>query len=603
MDFEGNGLLTLTVFLPLVGALLIAVLVRNDRHVRLVAGVTIVLDLLLSFLVFTSYDLAKGGVQLVDRAPGWIPIDSFKVEYFLGVDGLSAPLVLLTGLLGFVAVFASWSIKERVREYFVWLLILQTAVMGVFTALDFILFFLLWELEMAPMFFLISIWGSGRREYSAMKFLIFTFLGSAFMLVGILIVFFSMGTFDMIELPGAMQGAKLLAPAWLVFSLIFVAFAVKLPVWPVHTWLPDAHTDAPTAVSIMLAGVLLKMGGYGMLRVSAAMFPDVMVDAAKFLIVLGVINVIYGAIVTLRQTDMKRLVAFSSISHMGYVLVGISSVVGVAGVVSPVGLTGAAMQMFTHGTITGLMFLMVGTRVREGPHAAHSPTSADSRRGLPVIAVGFLIAGLASLGLPGTSGFVSEILIFLGTFPVWGWWTGVAAFGVVITAGYILWMLQRTMFGPQLARFSDVRDATKMEMVPIAALVIAVLAVGIYPSFISDYFTEGLIGHHRFDSRLGPVGDGRHDDARSVPPFPRAEHGGTGNGPAAARPRHGAQRASYWGLGVAGLIVPLGFTVALWFTVGDDVPRLRIPACSQARWSWTSSPCSSSSSSSARPPS
>ena len=493
MDFEGNGLLTATVFLPLVGALLIAVLVRNDRHVRLVAGVTIVLDLALSFLVFMAYDLAEGGVQLVDRAPGWIPIDSFKVEYFLGVDGLSAPMVLLTGLLGFVAVFASWSIKERVREYFVWLLVLQTAVMGVFTALDFILFFLLWELEMAPMFFLISIWGSGRREYSAMKFLIFTFLGSAFMLVGILIVFFSTGTFDMIELPGALQGAKLLAPAWLVFSLIFVAFAVKLPVWPVHTWLPDAHTDAPTAVSIMLAGVLLKMGGYGMLRISAAMFPGVMVDAAKFLIVLGVINVIYGAIVTVRQTDMKRLVAFSSISHMGYVLVGISSVVGVAGVVSPVGLTGAAMQMFTHGTITGLMFLMVGLAY-EKAHTRHIPDLGGLATRMPVIAVGFLIAGLASLGLPGTSGFVSEILIFLGTFPVWGWWTGIAAFGVVITAGYILWMLQRTMFGPQLSRFSDVRDATKMEMVPVLALVAAVLVVGIYPALISDYFSEGLTG-------------------------------------------------------------------------------------------------------------
>ena len=493
MDFEGNGLLTATVFLPLVGALLIAVLVRNDRHVRLVAGATIVLNLVLSFLVFTAYDLAKGGVQLVDRAPGWIPIDSFKVEYFLGVDGLSAPLVLLTGLLGFVAVFASWSIKERVREYFVWLLVLQTAVMGVFTALDFILFFLLWELEMVPMFFLISIWGSGRREYSAMKFLIFTFLGSAFMLVGILIIFFSTGTFDMIELPSAMQSVKLLAPAWLVFSLIFVAFAVKLPVWPVHTWLPDAHTDAPTAVSIMLAGVLLKMGGYGMLRISAAMFPGVMVEAAKFLIVLGVINVIYGAIVTVRQTDLKRLVAFSSISHMGYVLVGISSVVGVAGVVSPVGLTGAAMQMFTHGTITGLMFLMVGLAY-EKAHTRHIPDLGGLATRMPVIAVGFLIAGLASLGLPGTSGFVSEILIFLGTFPVWGWWTGVAAFGVVITAGYILWMLQRTMFGPQLSRFSDVRDATKMEMVPVLALVAAVLVVGIYPSVISDYFSEGLTG-------------------------------------------------------------------------------------------------------------
>ena len=493
MDFEGNGLLTATVFLPLVGALLIAVLLHNDRHVRLVAGATIVLDLVLSFLVFTAYNLAKGGVQLVDRAPGWIPIDSFKVEYFLGVDGLSAPLVLLTGLLGFVAVFASWSIKERVREYFVWLLVLQTAVMGVFTALDFILFFLLWELEMVPMFFLISIWGSGRREYSAMKFLIFTFLGSAFMLVGILIIFFSTGTFDMIELPSAMQSVKLLAPAWLVFSLIFVAFAVKLPVWPVHTWLPDAHTDAPTAVSIMLAGVLLKMGGYGMLRISAAMFPGVMVDAAKFLIVLGVINVIYGAIVTVRQTDLKRLVAFSSISHMGYVLVGISSVVGVAGVVSPVGLTGAAMQMFTHGTITGLMFLMVGLAY-EKAHTRHIPDLGGLATRMPVIAVGFLIAGLASLGLPGTSGFVSEILIFLGTFPVWGWWTGIAAFGVVITAGYILWMLQRTMFGPQLSRFSDVRDATKMEMVPVLALVAAVLVVGIYPALISDYFSEGLTG-------------------------------------------------------------------------------------------------------------
>ena len=223
---------------------------------------------------------------------------SFQVEYFLGVDGLSAPLVLLTGLLGFVAVFASWNVKHRVREYFFWLLVLQTAVMGVFTALDFILFFLFWELEMAPMFFLISIWGSGRREYSAMKFLIFTFLGSAFMLVGILVIFFSTGTFDMTELPAALDSAVLIAPAGLVFALIFVAFAVKLPVWPLHTWLPDAHTDAPTAVSIMLAGVLLKMGGYGMLRVSAAMFPDVMVDAARILIVLGVINVIYGAIVT-----------------------------------------------------------------------------------------------------------------------------------------------------------------------------------------------------------------------------------------------------------------------------------------------------------------
>jgi NADH-quinone oxidoreductase subunit M len=491
MDFEGSGLLTITLFLPLVGAMLIALFVAKDKSVRWVAGVTIVLELVLSIVVFLRYDLGEGGVQLVDRWTEWIPVESFPIEYFLGVDGLSAPLVLLTGLLGFAAVFASWSIKERVREYFVWLLVLQTAVMGVFMALDFILFFLMWELEMVPMFFLISIWGTGRKEYSAMKFLIFTFLGSAFMLVGILVLFFSTGTFDMTALPEALQGATLIAPSGLVFTLIFVAFAVKLPVWPLHTWLPDAHTDAPTAVSIMLAGVLLKMGGYGMLRVSATMFPDVIVDAARILIVLGVINVIYGAIITLRQTDMKRLVAYSSISHMGYVLVGISSVAGVAGVVSPTGLTGAAMQMFTHGTITGLMFLMVGLTY-EKVHTRHIPDLGGLATRMPVIAIGFMIAGLASLGLPGTSGFVAEILIFLGTFPVWSWWTGIAAFGVVITAGYILWMLQRTMFGPQIPRFSNVRDATKMEMVPIAVLVAAVLVVGIYPAIITDFFTEGL---------------------------------------------------------------------------------------------------------------
>lgn len=491
MDLEGNGLLTATVFLPLAAALLIALFVKSDKGVRLVAGAAILIDLALGAAVFLGYDLERGGLQFVDRSSQWIPVDSFQVEYFLGVDGLSAPLVLLTGLLGFVAVFASWSVKHRVREYFLWLLVLQTAVMGVFTALDFILFFLFWELEMVPMFFLISIWGSGRREYSAMKFLIFTFLGSAFMLVGILVIFFSTGTFDMTELPAALDSAVLIAPAGLVFALIFVAFAVKLPVWPLHTWLPDAHTDAPTAVSIMLAGVLLKMGGYGMLRVSAAMFPDVMVDAARILIVLGVINVIYGAIVTLRQTDMKRLVAYSSISHMGYVLVALSSVAGAAGVVSATGLTGAAMQMFTHGAITGLMFLMVGLAY-EKAHTRHIPDLGGLASRMPLIATGFLIAGLASLGLPGTSGFVSEILIFLGTFPVWGWWTGVAVFGVVITAGYVLWMIQRTMFGPQLPRFSNVRDATKLEMVPVLALIVAVLAVGIYPAFVSDLFADGL---------------------------------------------------------------------------------------------------------------
>ena len=490
---EFTGLLTATVFLPLSGAILIALVVRGDRNVRFFAGVVAVAELVLSIVVFGIYysERAEGGLHLVDKIDNWIPVSSFNVDYFLAVDGLSAPMVLLTGLLGAVAIFASWGVRERVREYFVWMLVLQTAVMGVFTALDFILFFLLWELELIPMFFLISIWGSGRKDYSAMKFLIFTILGSAFMLVGILALFFSTDTFDMTALPAAIQASSLILPIGLIFSLLFIGFAIKLPVWPLHTWLPDAHTDAPTAASVMLAGVLLKMGAYGMIRVSATMFPEVISDVAWLLAGAGVINVVYGAIVTLRQTDLKRLVAFSSISHMGFVLLGISSVAGVAGVVSPVGLTGASLQMFTHGTITGLLFLLVGL-VYEKAHTRYIPDLGGLATRMPLLAGAFLLAGLASLGLPGTSGFVAEITVLLGAFPVWSLLTAVAAFGVVLAAGYILWMVQRSFFGPQIDRFRNVGDATVMEMVPVAALAIAILFVGIYPAFIADAFASGV---------------------------------------------------------------------------------------------------------------
>ena len=487
-----SGWLTTIVFLPLAGAIVIALLGRRARHVRLFATGVVLAELVLTVVVFSKYYAGTGtGVQLIDKVESWIPFDALKVEYFLGVDGLSAPLVLLTGLLGAVAVLASWNIEKRVREYFIWLLVLQTGVMGVFTALDFVLFFLFWELELIPMFFLIAIWGSGRKEYSAMKFLIFTILGSAFMLVGILALFFSTGTFDMTELPAAIQAGALVLPAGLIFLLLFVGFAVKLPVWPLHTWLPDAHTDAPTAASVMLAGVLIKMGGYGMIRVSTAMFPDVISDVAWLLAAAGAMNVLYGAVVTMRQTDLKRLIAFSSVSHMGFVLLGISSIVGVGGAVSPVGLTGASLQMFTHGTITGLLFLLVGL-MYEKAHTRYIPDLGGLATRMPFLATAILVAGLASLGLPGTSGFVSEITVFLGAFPVWSWLTAVSALGLVLTAGYILWMIQRTVFGPEVARFKDVKDATPLEMVPVGALVIAVIVVGIYPAFISDVFAGGI---------------------------------------------------------------------------------------------------------------
>jgi NADH-quinone oxidoreductase subunit M len=472
--------------------MVILLFLKDARQIRLWAAAITVVELALTiaaFVIFRTEDYLRVGDMEMVELRNWIP--ALNIQYHLGVDGLSVPLVLLTGLLGMCAVFASWHVKMRVKEYFMWLLVLQTAVTGVFVSLDFALFFIFWELELLPMYFLISIWGSGRKEYSAMKFLIFTLLGSAFMLVGILALYFSVGTFNMVELQSMSDGAQLIIPAGTIFALLFIAFAVKLPVWPLHTWLPDAHTDAPTAVSVMLAGVLLKMGGYGMIRVGVGMFPSKAQEYAWVLAVIALISVLYGAVVTVKQTDLKRLIAFSSISHMGYVLLGIASVVGMGGAVSSVGLTGAAMQMFTHGTITGLLFLLVGL-VYEKAHTRHIPDMGGLAAQMPIIAVAFLVAGLASLGLPGTSGFVSELLIFLGTFPVWGWITALAVFAIVITAGYILWMLQRVFFGPSLSRFASLGDATVLEAVPMVVLIVAIMMVGIYPSIISDVFKLGL---------------------------------------------------------------------------------------------------------------
>lgn len=481
-------LLTATVFLPLAGAAAVLLLGDSARRVRLVAAAVGIADFALALLVFTRYDRAASGFQLADRLESWIP--QLNVQYHLAVDGLSAPLVLLTGLLGLAAIYSSWSIDRRHREYFAWLLTLQAAVMGVFTAQDLVLFFIFWELELVPMFFLISLWGSGRKEHSAMKFLLFTFTGSAFMLVGLLTVFFSTGTFDMTRLV-SMDLGHLLLPSQLVFALFFIAFAVKLPVWPVHTWLPDAHTDAPTAVSVMLAGVLLKMGGYGLIRINVAMFPDVASEAATALAALAVISILYGALVTFRQSDLKRLVANSSISHMGFVLLGISSVGAAAEDLSPVGLTGAAMQMFSHGAVTGLLFVMVGV-VYDKAHTRHIPDLGGLAARMPFTAVAFLVAGLASLGLPATSGFAAEIMVFLGTFPAHGVLTALATVGVLLAAGYVLWTLQRSLFGPLPDRWSHLTDVSVVEAVAPTLLIAAIMAVGLYPALLSDAFTTGV---------------------------------------------------------------------------------------------------------------
>ena len=483
-------MLTAVVFLPLAGAIAIIALLGNNnpRGVKWFAAGVGIAEFVLSIIVFAKYDHATGGFQLADRYVNWVPL--MDIQYHLAIDGLSAPLILLTGLLGLAAIYSSWSVATRHKEYFAWLLVLQTAVMGVFAAQDFILFFIFWELELIPMFFLISIWGSGRKEYSAMKFLLFTFTGSAFMLVGLLTVFFSVNTFDMTQLVG-MDLSDLLLPSQLVFALFFIGFAIKLPIWPVHTWLPDAHTDAPTAVSVMLAGVLLKMGGYGLIRINVSMFPDVAADAAMPMAILAVISILYGAMVTFRQSDLKRLVANSSVSHMGFVLLGISSIGATTGNLSPVGLTGAAMQMFTHGTITGLLFVMVGV-VYDKAHTRHIPDLGGLAARMPVAAIAFMIAGLASLGLPGTSGFAAEIMVFLGTFPAHGVVTALATVGVLLAAGYVLWMVQRVLFGPQHERWEHLSDVSPVETVAPTLLIAAILIVGIYPAVLSNVFKSGI---------------------------------------------------------------------------------------------------------------
>jgi NADH-quinone oxidoreductase subunit M len=346
------------------------------------------------------------------------------------------------------------------------------------------------------MFLLISTWGTGRREYSAMKFLIFTILGSAFMLVAIVAVFVSsgVGSFDMATLlePGsALDATRAALPMGLIFWLFFVAFAVKLPTWPVHTWLPDAHTDAPTAGSVMLAGVMLKMGGYGLLRVNAGMFPEQLQTYALPVVILGVISVLYGAVVTLRQTDLKRLIAYSSVSHMGLVLIGIGSVAVVGGALTDAGLVGAAMQLFTHGTITGLLFVAVGI-VYEKTHTRNIPELGGLANRMPIVATAFLLAGAASLGLPTLSGFVSELLVFFGGFRAFPALTILAVLGIILAAGYILWMIQRTFFGPRPARWDDLTDANWVDAVPVALLVVSIVVVGVYPVWLIDVFRDGL---------------------------------------------------------------------------------------------------------------
>ena len=480
-----SGYLTIITFLPLLGAIVTALIPgRNERAVKLSAAAFSLAAFVLSLVLAVQFDPSKSGLQFVEKVP-WIP--QLGVSYFLGLDGLNLPMVVLTTLLTLLAVLASWNIKPNPKEYFSLLLILEVGILGVFVSLDLLLFFLFWEVELIPMYLLIAKWGGPRREYAAIKFVLYTLAGSALMLTGILALYFASDTrtFDMFELSQTpyltLYGATFQA---VVFFLLWTGFAIKLPVFPFHTWLPDAHVEAPTAVSVILAGVLLKMGGYGMIRINMSLLPGAAQEYAWLLGALAVISVIYGAGLSMVQNDLKKMVAYSSVSHMGYVLLGFAAL-------TTVSVNGAMLQMFTHGTITGLLFLLVGV-IYDKAHTRQISDFGGLATKMPLYAVLFTMAGLASLGLPGMSGFVAEFLVFVGSFATMPLLTAIAAAGIVVTAGYILWMIQRVFFGPLVPKWAHLDDARGLEAVPLVCLMVVVILVGVYPGIITGIISSGV---------------------------------------------------------------------------------------------------------------
>ena len=465
-------LLAAMIILPLVGGISISLIpVKRSSWARPTAIVLTGVLLVMATWTWIRFDSTAPGMQFVLKMP-WIP--GMGTAFHLGVDGLSLPMVFLTTLLSFLAVIASRSITDRVRQYFTLLLLLEAGLVGVFLALDLILFYLFWEVVLVPMYFLVGIWGGPNRSYAAMKFFVYTLAGSLAMLGGIIALYLATGarTFDMLQM--AVLATKLPDGVQLaIFIAIAVGLAVKVPIWPLHTWLPDAHVEAPTAVSVLLAGVLLKMGAYGFLRLGPQLLPAGFNAVAPVLAVLAVISIVYGAAVALVQTDLKRLVAYSSVSHMGYVMLGIA-----AGTAASV--TGAMVQMFSHGLIAGLLFLLVGA-VYERAHTREMSAFGGIAKITPILAGTLVFASFASLGLPGMSGFVGEFWVLAGSFGPYWIATVIAAFAVILTVGYLLWMLRRVTFGPlNEARLgmADMSGSEALSMVPLCALI---LVVGVFP--------------------------------------------------------------------------------------------------------------------------
>ncbi|NCO35202.1 MAG: oxidoreductase [Armatimonadetes bacterium CG2_30_59_28] len=495
---RNEWLLTAIVFLPLLGAIVTLALPKGrPAVVKMWATVIAFVTLVLCVYMYAAFAKGSAEMQFATSRP-WIP--SIGVSYHLGVDGLSMPLVALTGLLTFVSILYSWIINERPKEYFAFFLLLETGMMGTFCALDFVLFYVFWEISLVPMYFLIGIWGGPRREYAAIKFFLYTLVGSVAMLLAILALYFSYTgpngkhTFDVITLITAKPLAG--RAAMLAFWAFYLSFAIKMPAFPFHTWLPDAHVEAPTAGSIILAGVLLKMGTYGLVRFNLPLFPQQSQECAWILAAVGVIAIIYGSLVAMAQSDLKKLVAYSSVGHMGFVMIGIAAaaapLVDVPGVsrelllnAKVTALNGATLQMVNHGLITGALFLLVGVLYERAHHR-----NIDGFGGLmvkvPVYAAILIYVSLASLGLPGLCGFVGEFLALLGTFAIFKLAAGLSVIGIVVTAAYFLWMLQRVLLGPLNERYKDLMEINALEKWAVAPLLILIFILGVYPAPVLD---------------------------------------------------------------------------------------------------------------------
>ena len=517
--------LTWIILLPVIGALAAMVTPRNiARWLALgFTAATFVLSLVIFFrIAFNGYNFGDLNHLPDSINLPWIAFKAgniqFNIRYFLGVDGLSLPLVMLNALLTMLAVIGGWE-KTRVKEYMALMLVLEAGVMGVFMALDLLLFFLFWEVELAPMFLLIGIWGvevmkhgMPGRIYSAWKFLLYTLFGSSVMLVGILLLYFNFpnthpaagmpftASMQYYSMPAHMLSGSVQIPLigvttslqLLTFLLIFLAFAIKIPMFPFHTWLPDAHTDAPTEVSVILAGILLKMGAYGLIRVCLGLLPQGVHDFAPWLAGFAVINIIYGAGICLVQTDMKRLIAYSSVSHMGVILLGVAAAAGVGDLAfRTAALTGATVQMVSHGLITGMLFFCVGV-IYDHAHTREIAVFGGVAKKMPLLATLFTFAGLASLGLPGLAGFVAEYITFTSSYQIWTVATTISVFTMILTASYLLWMLKRVFYGPFNMKWSWLPDANLREAIPLFALSAFIVFVGIFPYFLVRAITPSL---------------------------------------------------------------------------------------------------------------